>query len=391
VIKALVLTHNYPRTADDPVGSFVLRLAVSLRRHDIDTHVLAPAFAGGVLSETIAGIPVTRFHYAPRAWETITYSGTMSTQVRESWRSKIAMIGLLAASYRVASRVAREWGADVMHAHWWLPAGLVARTLKARLSLPYIVTMHGSDLRLAASLPGAGALFRLVSGQASAMTTVSSWLAEQARALDPGCSPIVGPMPVMPELFHPGDRRDDNRILFVGKLTEQKGLHHLLRAMTLMKARPALDVVGAGRVDDTATRKLATDLGLNDRITWYPLLSQAELAALYRNAAIHVIPAVEEGLGLTAVESLLSQTPVVAFRSGGLPDIVIPNETGVLVPAGDVSALAAAIDTLLADPSQRARMGATGRSFALSHFGPDAVAAQYAGLLRAAADSRSRS
>jgi glycosyltransferase involved in cell wall biosynthesis len=99
--------------------------------------------------------------------------------------------------------------------------------------------------------------------------------------------------------------READLLLFVGKLTEQKGLARLLRAMTHMRVRARLAVVGAGRVDDSALRALARDLELDDRIEWLPLLTQPELAAQYRRATVHVVPALDEGLGLTAVESLL--------------------------------------------------------------------------------------
>lgn len=380
-MRALFLTHNYPRHRDDPVGSFILRLAVSLREHGVQVHVVAPAAPDVPAEDVIEGIPVTRFRYAPRKLETLAYTGTMGQQVRQFWKARLAMVGFLGAGYHTAMRVNRTFGADVVHAHWWFPGGLVARAMRARTGTPYVVTMHGSDIRLAASAPGAGPLFRTVARRAAAMTTVSSWLAEQVKRLDPQTRVEVAPMPVVADLFHPGGEREADRLLFVGKLTEQKGLHHLLRAMALMQTRARLDVVGAGRVQDDHLRRLAAELGLAERITWRPLLTQAELAVRYRSAAIHVIPAIEEGLGLTAVESLLSETPVVAFDSGGITDVVKPERTGMLVPPGNVHALARALDRLLASAAERQRLGSAGRVFAMQHFSPAAVAARYAKLL----------
>jgi glycosyltransferase involved in cell wall biosynthesis len=384
-MRALFLTHNYPRYAGDPVGSFVLRLAVSLKAQGIDVHVVAPTAPDAPADDAIEDIPVTRFRYAPRKFETLAYTGTMAAQVRQSWKARLAMVGFLASGYRTAMRVIAQSQVDVLHAHWWFPAGLVARAVHARTGVPYVVTMHGSDVRLAVGAPGGAALFRSVTHRAAALTTVSTWLAQQVQHLDPGAKPVIAPMPVVPGLFFAGDSRQADRLLFVGKLAEQKGLHHLLRALALMSRRATLDVVGAGRIDDAAVRALATELNVADRITWHPLLSQQALAPLYRNAAIHVIPAINEGLGLTAVEALLSETPVVAFDSGGLPDIVVPEHTGLLVPPGDVRALAAALDRLLGDHELRARLGREGRQFALTRFGPEAIAQRYAEALRNAA------
>lgn len=383
-MRALFLTHNFPRHAGDPVGSFVLRLAAALRARDVEVHVVAPAAPGAPAAEAIEGIPVTRFRYAPRRLETLAYTGTMGAQVKESWGARLAMLGILAAGYRAAAAVAARARVDVVHAHWWFPGGLVARALHARHGIPYVVTMHGSDVRFGSTTPGGAVLYRSVARHAAAMTTVSTWLAHRAAELDPTVAPLVVPMPVVPELFHPGGERMADRLLFIGKLAPQKGLHHLLAALPRMRTRATVDVVGAGRVDDRSLREMADALGVADRITWHPLLSQAELAVLYRRAALHVIPAIDEGLGLTAVESLLSETPVVAFESGGVPDVVIPERTGLLVPPGDVDGLASALDRMLEDRALAARLGRDGREYALTRFSPDAVAQRYAELLRAA-------
>jgi glycosyltransferase involved in cell wall biosynthesis len=383
-MRVLFLTHAFPRFATDPVGSFVLRLAVALRSEDVAVTVLAPSGQGLVADEMFEGIPVHRFRYAPRASETLAYTGTMSVQARESWGGRLALAGLLASTVTAGARLARRAQIDLVHAHWWFPSGLAGRGIGGLMNRPLVITSHGSDIRLARDVPGGQRLFRYVTRGARVFTTVSSWLARQALALDANAQPIVAPMPVLSDLFRPGGTRDHNRLLFVGKLTEQKGLHHLLRALPLMRRQPIVDVVGAGRVDDVELRDLATELGVAERIRWLPILTQAELAPLYQRATIHVIPAIDEGLGLTAVESLMCETPVVAFDSGGVPDVVISGLSGVLVPPGDYGALATALDSLLDQPAERARLGAQGRNHVVARFGSAAVARHYASLYRQA-------
>jgi glycosyltransferase involved in cell wall biosynthesis len=387
-VRVLFLAHAYPRHAGDPVGSFVANLAHALRAHDVDVTVSAPSAPGLAPFEELSGIPVHRFRYAPRAHETLAYTGTMGAQVRDSLAGKAFMASYLVAASRAAHRLVRRARFDLVHAHWWFPAGTVAAGLRTVDDVPFVVTLHGSDIRLADSFPGGRALFRGVARRASAITAVSSWLAREAERLAPATSVTVAPMPVLSDLFHPGGRREDDLLLFVGKLTEQKGLARLLRAMARMRARPRLAVVGAGRVDDAPLRRLAEEQGLADRIEWLPLLTQAELAAQYRRAAIHVVPALDEGLGLTAVESLLSETPVVGFASGGLPDIVPEGVGGRLVPAGDEAALAAALDALLAHPRVRAELAVAGRTYVERRFGFDAAAERYLETYKAVAVRR---
>jgi glycosyltransferase involved in cell wall biosynthesis len=381
-VRVLFLAHAYPRHDADTGGSFDGNLADALRDRGVDVTVSAPSAAGLAPFERIDGIPVHRFRYAPERYETLAYTGTMGAQVRDSVSGKVAMVSYLAGAYRAARALARRERFDLVHAHWWFPAGLVASAITRTTGIPFVTTLHGSDLRLATTFPFGRALFARVAREGRAMTAVSTWLARGAEELAPGRQVTVAPMPVLTDLFHPGASREPDLMLFVGKLTEQKGLARLLRAMTHMRQRARLAVVGAGRVSDSALRTMAHELGLDERIQWLPLLSQAELAAEYRRAVVHVVPALDEGLGLTAVESLLSETPVVAFRSGGLPDIVPDGVAGRLVEPGDEQALAAALDAVLADPNARRAMGAAGRAIAEERFGAAAASERYAELYR---------
>jgi glycosyltransferase involved in cell wall biosynthesis len=332
--------------------------------------------------EEYEGIVVERFRYAPARFETLAYSGTMRDQVRASWAARVALGSLMAAEFAKALRVRRGFRADLVHAHWWFPGGLVGTWLRRWWRVPLVITMHGSDVRLARGSRTAATLFRRVLTRADAVTTVSSWLAAETGAIAPEVHPIVAPMPIKPDLFHPEGPREPDTLLFVGKLNPQKGIEHLLRALALMRTRPRVDVVvGVGSAPADVS-ELARSLGVADRLRWFPLLPQVELADRYRTCTALVMPAVEEGLGLVAAEALLCETPVVAFASGGLTDLIVDGRTGMLVPPGDVGALARALDDLLARPDRGAGLGAAGRQAMVATFGPDAVATRYAGIYR---------
>jgi glycosyltransferase involved in cell wall biosynthesis len=231
-------------------------------------------------------------------------------------------------------------------------------------------------------------MFRRVMTQSRTVTTVSSWLAAETRVLVPEAHPIVAPMPIKPDLFHPGGSREPARLLFVGKLNQQKGIEYLLRALAVMRSHATVDViVGVGSAPEDIG-SLAQSLGVANRLHWLPLLPQAKLAEYYRSCTALIMPAVDEGLGLVAAEALLCETPVIAFASGGLTDLIRNGETGVLVPTGDVTALARAIDDLLSRADRGAALGVAGRRATLAAFGPQAVAARYAALYREAGTSR---
>jgi glycosyltransferase involved in cell wall biosynthesis len=379
-MRVLFVTHSFPRYSGDVAGAFILRLARALADGGTDVRVLAPSAPRLSNVDTIEGIDVRRFRYAPKQWETLAYTGTMAEQVGDSFRGKAALAGMLGRGALAVRSAAAEFSPDVIHAHWWFPAGLLA--FASLSSRPLVTTLHGSDVRLARRSAWAPALFRRVILKSAAVTAVSSHLASEARAMSSALAVAVEPMPVNVELFAPspnGASRSANRFLFVGRLNAQKGIALLLQALAAMNSSASLDVVGEGD-DRAALETSAKLLGIADRIRWHGAQSQEQLVPLYRAASAIVIPSEGEGLGLVAVEAQLCGAPVIAFRSGGLTDVVNDGVTGLLTPPGDVRALAAAMDALLARPDRGASLGRAGRDAALARFSPRIVALHYASI-----------
>ena len=385
-MRALFLTHSFPRTPGDAAGSFVLNLARALQGEGVEVRVVAPSGDHLAAEDSFDGIAVERFRYAPRRYENLAYTGNMAALVKHNLSAKLALVGFLGSGFNSAVRVRRAWEPELIHAHWWFPGGLVGTWVSALAHLPLVTTLHGSDVRLAVGTPFARPLFRRVLQQSSAVTAVSRWLADEARSATQ-VAPTVAPMPVNTDMFTPGGERIAGRLLFVGRLNQQKGLEHLLEAMARMRRPATLEVVGDGAARG-GLEALARERGIAERITWHGALPQPALVDHYRRASAVVMPSVGEGLGLVAVEALLCRTPVVAFESGGIVDTVQHDRTGVLVPPGDVEGLAAALDALLDEPERAHRLGEAGRMVALSGFAPESVARRYAGIYRAAIAER---
>ena len=383
-MKVLFLTHSFPRQLGDAPGSFLLRLAIALRNEGVETSVVAPAAPGIPDHDHLDGISVERFRYAPRRFETLAYTGNMATQVQASWSARVTMLGFLGAEFRSAVRARREIEPDILHAHWWFPNGLVGTWLSRMANKPLITTLHGTDVRLARSVAFSRPAFRHVMHHSAAVTAVSRFLASEAMEVVSAPEPAVAPMPVATELFSPGGKRRRNRVLFVGRLNKQKGIELLLHAISrIPDGSVGLDVVGDG--DDRETlQEMARALEIADRVQWHGAVAQPGLVEFYRSAAALVVPSVGEGLGLVAVEAQLCETPVIAFDSGGLPDVVQHDRTGVLVNTVDAGALAAALVSLLSRDDRGASLGAAGRMHAIATFAPESVARRYADTYRLA-------
>ncbi len=385
-MDVLFLAHSYPRYSGDAAGSFLLRLARALGEVGVGVRVVAPGAPGLASSEILDGVPVDRFRYAPRRHENLAYHGNMAALVRESWTARLALLSFLGAYLGAAMRGRRASSPALVHAHWWFPGGLVGSWLSGITRVPLVTTLHGTDVRLARDVKPARAPFRRVLAASAAVTAVSRFLADEVRAVAPCADPLVAPMPVATELFQPdgaASERADDELLFVGRLTTQKGVDRLLEALARMRRPARLTVVGDGP-EKPALGELAARLGVSGRVSWLPAVPQPGLAPLYRAATALVVPSHEEGLGLVAVEAMLCGTPVVAFDSGGLRDVVLHERTGLLARAGDVDALAAAVDLLL-DPAAadfRGRLAKAGRAHALATFAPESVARRYAEIYR---------
>ena len=343
-VRVLHLTSSFPRDARDHVAPFLLDLAHAEQEAGLDVAVLAPHDAGLPMLDTIAGVQVRRFGYGPPVMERLSYRGGL---LGSSRRIGGVMLPLYLRSFaRAAERAAREFQPDVIHAHWWLPAGLCALRTARRLDVPLVVTIHGSDAHLLRYLP-LRKLAEHVLRRASLVATVSEDLRRQIDELDPllpttvlrlpvSCESTLVPLPSDPPL----------RLLAAGRLSPEKGFDVLIEAMRVVVGHGLdvrLDIVGSGP-ERRALAALAGPLG--DRVRLVPALPHAELMRRLDDVHALVAPSRREGLGMVALEAFTRGRPVVASRVGGLAESVVDGVDGFLVPPEDPLALAAALARL---------------------------------------------
>ncbi|HIK35545.1 MAG TPA: glycosyltransferase family 1 protein [Thermosynechococcus sp. M98_K2018_005] len=180
---------------------------------------------------------------------------------------------------------------------------------------------------------------------------------------------------------------DEPIVLYVGRFDPRKGIETLVAAMAQLPQGLLLLVGGSDpqRSDGAERRRiegLVQEYHLGDRVTFVGQIDHERLAVYYSAANVCVVPSYYEPFGLVAIEAMACGTPVIASAVGGLQFTVIPEETGLLVPPQDATALAKAIQRILADPAWARTLGENGRERVQALFNWEAIALQMGQLYR---------
>ena len=359
----LVLASTYPRWPADPEPGFVHELSRRLTER-YRVIVLCPHAPGAKPRETMDGVEVVRYRYAPECWETLVNDGGIVTNLKRARWKLLLVPGFVLGQAWVAWRLMRRERVDVIHAHWLIPQGLIVALLQwlPGRRVPYVVTSHGADLY---ALKGRllDGIKRFVARRAAAATVVSSAMRERLAALGvPAAHIHVLPMGVdLSERFTPDPSvpRSQHEILFVGRLVEKKGLRHLIAALPqVLEGVPDafLTIVGFGP-EEAALRQQVHTLGLQAKVHFLGAVAQTRLPALYRRAALFVAPFVQaesgdqEGLPVALMEAVACGCPVVAGDVAGIEDLLGRMKPYICVDARNAEMLASCICSRLIDSS----------------------------------------
>jgi alpha-maltose-1-phosphate synthase len=396
-----VLAREYPPEVYGGAGVHVSELVRAMRRRD-DTDVRVRCFGSPRDEERTRGYPnLTELAQANPALQSLGVDLTMASDCA---------------------------GADVVHSHTWY-AGLAGHLAALLHDVPHVMTAHSLEpLRpwKAEQLGGGYAVSlwaeRTAIEAAAAVIAVSAAMRDDVLR----CYPAIDPGRV--HVVHNGIDADDWRpvhdpgrvrglgvdpdrpsVVYVGRITRQKGLPYLLRAagslppdvqLVLCAGAPDTREIGA-EVEDLVARLRDSRDGvvLIDR-----MLPRADVVALLSAATVFACPSVYEPLGIVNLEAMACETAVVGTATGGIPEVVDDGVTGRLVPIAQaddgtgtpvdperfVSDLAAALTEVVADPDRAAAMGRAGRDRVIERFGWDAVAEQTLAVYRSLPPPRVR-
>ncbi len=312
--------------------------------------------------------------------------GAVSLALQDIPRWRLPLIGwqMIARDPRPYERLLKQHRPVLIHAHFGIE-GVYALPLAKRLEIPLITTFHGFDATLAAPALLASPAWahyplrrRALAREGDRFLCASSFIRERVLAMGfPEARTHTHYLGVDCESIQPRAASEELPvILHVARLVAVKGTEYLLRAFAAVAPRygdARLVVIGDGPLRGSLER-LATALGISNRVQFLGALRHSEVLAWMRRAAMLVLPGIRtatgrvEGLGLVLLEAAATGVPVIGSAVGGIPECIVDGQSGFLVPTRDASALADRMGVLLGDPSLRQRMGAAGRSHVERHF-----------------------
>jgi glycogen synthase len=346
----------------------------------------------------------------------------------DSMTAPRALRPVFGAMARSVAFGATDVDADVVHCHTWY-SHLGGVLIKQAYEIPLVVTVHSLEpLRpwKREQLQGGYDVSRWVERTALEMADAVVAVSKGTRAdvlrlfdIDPSRVHVIyngidldlyQPVAASDALVRHGVNPDQPFVLFVGRITRQKGIVHLVHAIPAID--PAAQVVLCAGAPDTPEiaremeEAVAAVQSARPGVVWIrEMVPRAEVIQLYTHASVFCCPSIYEPFGIINLEAMACGTPVVGSAVGGIPEVVVDGETGLLVPLAQMAEspfepleparfsadLAAAINRLLADPDLCARMGVAGRRRVEEHFAWRAVARQTADLYRALTEARAGS
>ena len=392
-MRILHVVTAFPRSDGDPIAPWLVELLRRLRARGHDIEVLTSSYRG-LRDQNHRGIPVHRFRYFPARWERLTHEETAPDRMRRSPLYAVMPFFFLMSGMRRARDLARARRYDIIHVHWPMPMALLGWAARRGHPAPMVTTFYGIELRWVQSrLPFLRWLVRWAARSSAQAVAISTYTARELRKF------VDVPVEVIPytaELASPANiarvQNGERSILFVGRLIERKGVAHLIRALsTVRRTVPARLVIVGDGPERSSLEHLAATTGIAGHVEFLGRVSDERLRRAYATADVFALPSVldarqdTEGLGVVLLEAMNYSVPVVASEIGGITDIVRHEETGLLVPPADESALAAALTRVLTDRAMAMTLGDAGHRLLGETFSWDRIVARWEEVYRRAA------
>ncbi len=371
-MRILIVNSEYPPIGGG-AGNATAHVAVRLAQMGHEVSVVTSRFGNLPHQEQHGGVIVHRI-------PALRLKQDRSTAIEQ-------IIFIITASFWTLSMIP-NFKPDTTLAFFGIPSGAVTWLIKKIYKIPYVVSLRGGDV------PGfrpydfdayhklLSPFLHMIWKNSSAIVANSNGLRELALKFDSRFEiPIIPNGVDLEEIKNTERDWMPPRLLSVGRLVHQKGLDLAMHALAGLKAREWEWVIVGDGPQMNELRSLAKRLGINDRIVFSGWQSREQLNDQYKRSNLFLFPSRHEGMPNAVLEAMASGIPVIASHIAGNEELVVNNETGLLVPSENVAALRDALAELLDNIPLRKQMGGASRRRVEEHYSWDGTAQQYALLL----------
>lgn len=376
--KVLVITTTFPRWKGDYTPPFVFELEKRLTG-EFEIIVLTPHCLGAKKYEVFDNLEIHRFQYFwTKRWQKLCYGGGILSNIKNNFLLIFQIPFLLLFEFFAIKKIIKNKQIDFIHAHWIIPQGLLSVFIKLLYKVPFIMTVHGSDIsRLNYFL--IKFFIKLTLQKCDICTVNSSSTKKKLMDIFIPKNIKVLPMGVDTEKFHPSKHDDTLKteykikgpfLLFVGRLSRDKGIEYLIKAMPQIIKKYSdtkLLIIGDGALREFL-RELIRKMKIQKNVIIIGGRSNNELPKYYATADVFISPSLTEGQGVTLIEAIVSGTPVIGSNIGGIPEIIKNNETGLLVREKHPDQIAAAVIKLLDNQELREKLVKEGQEYIKQKF-----------------------
>lgn len=355
-LKVLVLATTFPRWEGDAVPQFIYELSKELQNNGLDVVVLAPHYPGAQQKEVMSGITVYRYPYfIPYRYQKLVFQGeggifpTMKRSIVATLQAPLLILSLLIHTVLIV----KKEDIDIINSHWLVPNGLIAGFVGSVLKTPHILTLHARGVLVLQRMPFSSFIIGYIYDRTDMILPVSTHIRDTFMKTGGKRATNEDKFYIQPMGAHTddydilsksnlGDEGETNEkvtCLFVGRLSEKKGVKYLLDAANNVCSDNNgfhLTIVGTGPLE-TNLHKYAEKHDLETCVTFTGWISEEELHDHYVSANFVVVPSIEtesgdtEGMPTVIAEAFASANPVIATDVGGISDVVEDGKNGYIV------------------------------------------------------------
>lgn len=394
-MKIAVLTSSYPRFQGDGTAPFVRSISEALVQRGHTVHVVAP-YDIAVKDNLQSPVEVIRFKYIwPKKFHIMGHARSLRADVKLRPAALLLQPLFTLASIIKLTKTCREMNAQVIHAHWVLPNGFAAAIVSKILHIPFIISLHGSDIFVADKNFLFRAIARWTFSQCSYVTACSQELHDRARKINPNIHIEVIPWGADPNIFKPLEDKTairdkyqwpQNEVIIstLGRMVYKKGFDQLLpiaKALSEEKEPFKIVIGGSGPLEDSLKQQ-AVDLNVQKIVSFPGRIPWDEVPEFLAASDIFVLPSRRDeagnldGLPTVLLEAMACGIPCVASDIGGVSLVISDHKNGRLISASNFNLFKEALSGLINNSVSRQELGKNARIGVQTKFNWDNVAKQ---------------